>query len=213
MLLVDLNDRSVRLLDRSRYASMPGIAWSPDGHWLAYGFWETEQTSVIKACEVATGTITPVTQPVLVVSISSVRSKSISISFHTAISIRCVMRFISTWDFLVVPFLVTLRADLRSPFVPGPHPLEQPTIKPASSEAPSGQEEASDPKEVSSSEKSIVIDLEGITDRIVAFPVSVGRYGQIAGIPGKAALHCFSNRRHAESGADVGLYVGKSRSS
>ena len=89
------------------------------------------------------------------------------------------------------PFLVTLRADLRSPFVPGLHPLERPTPKPASSEAPSGQEEASAPKEASSPEKSVVIDLEGIADRIIAFPVPVGRYGQIAGIPGKALFTVF----------------------
>lgn len=66
LLLVDLTERTVRLLDRSRHASMAGIAWSPDGRWLAYGFWETQQTSVIKLCEVSTGTITPVTRPVLI---------------------------------------------------------------------------------------------------------------------------------------------------
>jgi tricorn protease len=193
LLLVDLNDRSMRLLDRSRYASMPGIAWSPDGRWLAYGFWETEQTSVIKLCEIATGTITPVTRPVLVDRSPAFDPEGkylYFISYRDLDPVRDDIHFDLGFPRGARPFLVTLRADLRSPFVPGPHPLERPTAKPAPGEAPSGQEEATAPKEASS-EKSVVIDLEGIADRIVAFPVPVGRYGQIAGIPGKALFTVF----------------------
>ncbi|MFZ1752525.1 MAG: S41 family peptidase [Caldilineaceae bacterium] len=37
-------------------------------------------------------------------------------------------------------------------------------------------------------QKRIRIDLEGITDRVLAFPVPEGRYGRIAGAPGKAVF-------------------------
>ncbi|MGC9041310.1 MAG: S41 family peptidase, partial [Roseiflexus sp.] len=37
----------------------------------------------------------------------------------------------------------------------------------------------------------MTIDLEGIANRIVAFPLPVGRYRQIAGIPGKALFTVF----------------------
>lgn len=39
--------------------------------------------------------------------------------------------------------------------------------------------------------KRIRIDLDGIAQRVVAFPVPDGRYGQIAGIPGKALFTLF----------------------
>ena len=47
-------------------------------------------------------------------------------------------------------------------------------------------EEASDAKKSSKSQKRMVIDLEGIERRVLAFPVPDARYGQITGIAGKA---------------------------
>ena len=38
LILVDLEAGSSRVLDRSRHGRMRGIAWSPDGCWIAYGF-------------------------------------------------------------------------------------------------------------------------------------------------------------------------------
>ena len=193
LLLIDLKERTLRMLDRSRYAPMLGIAWSPDGRWLAYGFMETAQTSVIKLCDVTTGQVTPVTRPVLIDRSPAFDPEGkylYFISYRDFDPVRDDIHFELGFPRGARPFLVTLRADLRSPFVPGPHPLEQPKPKPASDQAPSGQEEAGAAKEASP-EKSVVIDLEGIADRIVAFPVPVGRYGQIAGIPGKALFTVF----------------------
>lgn len=201
LLLVDLTERTVRLLDRSRYASMPGIAWSPDGRWLAYGFWETQQTSVIKLCEVATGATTPVTRPVLIDRSPAFDPEGKYLYFISSRDfdpVRDDMHFEFGFPRGARPFLVTLRAGLRSPFVPGPHPLEQAAPQPPSAEAkPAGEAggEASSgesaEKEPAKSERTIVIDLEGIADRIVAFPLPVGRYRQIAGIPGKALFTVF----------------------
>lgn len=201
LLLVDLTERTVRLLDRSRHASMSGIAWSPDGRWLAYGFWETQQTSVIKLCEVATGTITPVTRPVLIDRSPAFDPEGkylYFISYRDFDPVYDEMHFDLGFPRGARPFLVTLRADLRSPFVPGPHPLEQAPLKTLASEAKPANESGSEAgvtegatKGTAKSEPTISIDLEGITDRVVAFPLPVGRYRQIAGIPGKALFTVF----------------------
>lgn len=201
LLLVDLTERTVRPLDRSRYAAMPGIAWSPDGRWLAYGFWDTQQTSVIKLCEVATGTVTPVTRPVLVDRSPAFDPEGkylYFISYRDFDPVYDDMHFDLGFPRGSRPFLVTLRADLRSPFAPGPHPLEQAAPKPSASEAKPANETGGEAsategttKGAAKSEPTISIDLEGIADRVVAFPLPVGRYGQIAGIPGKALFTVF----------------------
>ncbi|GIW01856.1 S41 family peptidase [Roseiflexus sp.] len=201
LLLVDLTERTVRLLDRSRYDSMPGIAWSPDGRWLAYGFWETGQTSIIKVCEVATGTITPVTRPVLVDRSPAFDPEGKYLYFISSRDFDPVyddMHFDLGFPRGTRPFLVTLRANLRSPFVPRPHPLDQATPKPSVGEAkPAGETGGDAPgaegaaQGTTKSEPMMTIDLEGIANRIVAFPLPVGRYRQIAGIPGKALFTVF----------------------
>ena len=38
LLLVDLETKELRRLDKSEYGYIAGFAWSPDGRWLAYGF-------------------------------------------------------------------------------------------------------------------------------------------------------------------------------
>lgn len=201
LLLVDVEARTLRILDRSNHASMAGIAWSPDGRWLAYGFWETQQTSVIKLCEVSSANITPVTRPVLIDCSPAFDPDGkylYFISYRDFDPVRDEMHFEFAFPRGARPFLVTLRSDLRSPFVPGPHPLEQTTPKPSAGESASAGEPGSEvtPEKAAAqrstkSEPTLTIDLDGIVNRIVAFPLPVGRYGQIAGISGKVLFTVF----------------------
>lgn len=78
----------------------------------------------------------------------------------------------------VRPYLVTLSAKEPSPFVPKPKGL-------ASSDKPS---EPSPPAEKPAVAEPLRIDLEGIGERVVAFPVPVGRYSQVVGIKDKVLL-------------------------
>jgi len=65
LLVVDLDTGSSRTIDRSDYGQMRGMAWSPDGRWLAYGFRSTSQKTAIKLCNVESGEACFVTEPVL----------------------------------------------------------------------------------------------------------------------------------------------------
>jgi tricorn protease len=195
LILVDLKARTARVLDRSRHSHIRGIAWSPDGHWIAYGFADTQQTSIIKLCRVETGETWPVTRPVL---------RDVSPAFDPD---GKYLYFLSYRDFDPVydnlhfdlgfpwgmrPYLVTLKADLPSPFVPVPHPPAEKASETDSNGSNNGDEDAGEKAEEQAEkdekkkqEPLVEIDLEGIADRVVAFPVSEGRYGQIRGIKNK----------------------------
>lgn len=76
------------------------------------------------------------------------------------------------------PYLVTLGAEEPSPFVPKPKGLEP--DKPSEPSPPAdGEQELAEP---------IRVDVEGIGERMVAFPVPVGGYSQVVGIKGKVLL-------------------------
>lgn len=48
LLIVDVESGKLTVVDRSQYENMQGIAWSPDGRWLAYSFAGTTRTTEIR---------------------------------------------------------------------------------------------------------------------------------------------------------------------
>ena len=78
----------------------------------------------------------------------------------------------------VRPYLITLRKDLRSPFQP-----ESALLHAAKRREEAGGEAG---RQAAGTPEPVEIDLDGITDRIVAFPVPEGRYGRVFGTPNGA---------------------------
>jgi len=175
LILVDLKSRKRRVLDKSAWAHIAGFDWSSDGRWMAYSCALSQHTSAIRMCEVKTGKVRQVTRPVL---------QDVSPSFDPDgkfLYFLSYREFDPVYDNLhfdlgfprgVKPYLVTLRKDIPSPFVPVPKP------------APDKKAEAKI-KEDAKKKPLVEIDFDGIESRILAFPVSDGRYQQIAGIRGK----------------------------
>jgi tricorn protease len=226
LLVVDLASRSVRVLDRSKNEGFYGLAWSPDGKWLAYGFSRSRQTAIIRLVEIATGAVHDVTRPVLVDAGPAWDPDGKYLYFLSYREFNPVydnLRFDLAFPRGVRPYLVTLQADAPSPFIPVPR---APGDKPkggedgkgddgkgdeAKDDGPKGdQVKGEDVKGVDAGAGAVVtgdggdtgkvavgkdgekkpetpvrIDLDGIADRIVAFPVPEGRYGQIRGIKGQ----------------------------
>ncbi len=194
LLLVDLETREFWLLDRSRYRGINGMAWSPDGRWVAYGLAATERTASIKVCKVETGETWQIAPPEFydvgpawdpegkyLYFLSLREFNPVYDEVHFELSFPRAMR----------PLLVTLRNDLPNPFVPAPRPLHD-EKKDDQGKAGSGAEEgAGKPKKKAEEEKLVEIDFEGIEQRVVAFPYPEGRYSQIAGIQGKALFTSF----------------------
>jgi len=188
LLVADLTGETpeLRRLDRSEFGELNGIAWSPDGRWLAYGYPDTARTSIVKLCRLDTGETAAATSRVLY-------------DFAPAFDPDGrYLYFIGNRDFDPVydqiqfdlgfprasrPFAVALRRDVPDPFVPRPK-------APESKEA-AALKKAESEEEEPERQDSVEIDLDGIVDRVVAFPVGPGTYGGVAGIKGKVLFTSF----------------------
>lgn len=201
LLCLDLETGELRLIDRGLAEPINGFDWSPDGRWLAYSVSISLQVSVIKLWHAASGEITAVTRPVL---------RDIGPAFDPEgryLYFLSYRHFDPVYDNLhfdlnfprgMKPYLITLQADSPSPFVPRPpqnraaaipdepEAAAEMTLSAAEEEAPDTAAEAeaaasADAEGVTETDE-MPVDLDGIQDRILAFPVDEGRYGRIQGL-------------------------------
>jgi tricorn protease len=181
LLLADIEQGTVRTLDRTDFgrtglASINnGIAWSPDGRWIAYAFGINVQQSAIKLCRVETGEVWQVTNPVLRDMRPAFDPAGRYLYFLSARTFDPVfdnMLFDGGFPKGVRPYLLTLQRDATSPFIP----KAEPPKSEAEQKVEQGKKDEQPP-----SPKPVEIDLEGISGRIVAFPVPEGRYDRVMG--------------------------------
>ena len=198
LLTVDLEASASRVLDHSDYGGIRGIAWSPDGRWLAYGFAFSNQKSAIKLCNLESGETHFVTEPVLADVSPSFDPDGKYLYFlgHRILNpVYDNLQFDLNFPKGVKPYLITLQRDLRSPFIPEPKAPEEKekekeeatSKKEHDDNGEPSQKESDDQEEGAKTKKppAIVIDLEGITPRAIPFPVAEGRYRSVRGIKGK----------------------------
>ncbi|HEX7737324.1 MAG TPA: PDZ domain-containing protein [Ktedonobacteraceae bacterium] len=214
LIRVELESGQQQLIDRSEHLPIQGIAWSPDGHWLAYGFALTPQRVAIKLYGGEEPAAHVVTNPVLRDAYPAFDPEGKYLYFIGQRVFNPVPDNLEFgWSFPrgEKPYALLLRRDLRSPFVATPR---VPGAKEEKSEELKNGEEngAKEEKSENGSGRALSIDLEGIEKRIVPFPVPEGRYGQVRGIKGKALLLSFSltggmqeERGHEPSG-QLGKY-------
>ena len=182
LLVVDLEIQEMRVLDRSPFYSIRGIAWSPDGRWLAYGLHTTAQTCVLKLCQVETGETHRVTKPVLWdgnPAFDPTGKYLYFISYRTFNPVYDNLHFDLGFPKGGKPYLITLQADTPSPFLLSEEDEEK-------GESKKGKE-----KKESREPEPVEIDLEGIQNRIVAFPVSEGLYAKVVGLKGKVLFSSY----------------------
>jgi len=207
LLALDLDTQQLTHIDRGVAHPIMGFNWSPDGNWVVYSASISLQRLAIKLWNAGSGEVTQITQPVLRDLAPCFEPHGLFIYF---LSYR---EFDPVYDSLqfdlgfprgMRPYLITLKKDQTSPFVPQPY-VEQPekdtdedgdksdeTEGAAGSEPVNNDQAASEPEQEQTSEdesegekppeiKPTEIDLEGIQDRVIAFPVPEGRYRQIRG--------------------------------
>jgi tricorn protease len=157
---------SFRVIDRSAHERILGVSFSPDGRFLAYGCAETSTTMAIKLCRLETGETRAVTRPVLHDSLPAFDSEGRYLYFIGQRDLEPVydsVQFDLGFPKGSRPYLITLRKDVPSPFVPQPRPVHDES-KPEPPKVPPPRVE---------------IDFAGIEQRVLAFPVPDGRYGRI----------------------------------
>jgi tricorn protease len=181
IILVDLDTAQAYVLDHSDHGTIGGFNWSPDGKWIAYSYSDTAQTSIIKLANVEDKITHAVTKAVLAddAPIFDPDGKYLYfLSWREFDPVYDGLHFDLGFPKGGRPHLVTLQKETASPFFVEPKPDEASASKPDVN----GEKEES---ESADPDKTITIDLDGIEDRILAFPVAEGRYAQLAAISGK----------------------------
>jgi tricorn protease len=170
LLRVELDTGAMNVIDKSLYGPVNGFNWSPDGSFIAFSLPVSHQISIIKIHCVATGETYEVTDTVLKDILPVFDPAGNYLYFLSCRVFNPVydrMHFDLNFPKGMVPHLVTLRKDVHSPFLPEPHGFEDNDVDHR------GQNR-------DENKRGISIDFDGISNRIVPFPVSEGIYGSIA---------------------------------
>ena len=88
----------------------------------------------------------------------------------------------------VRPFLVTLRADVKSPLVAEPRPLHDEKGEDVEAKQRENAKAKSNKRTKTKEPDPLVIDTDGIAERVLGFPVPDGRFTDVVGIDGKVLL-------------------------
>lgn len=197
LILIDLEEGRHKVLDRSEYAPMNGMAWSPEGAWLAYGFALSPQRTAIKLFSGTTLEMQVITNPILHDKQPAFDPDGKYLYFIGQRSFVPMQEHLEFgWAFPrgEKPYAIMLRKDLRSPFVALP---KIPGLDEKNEKNNDGKEKDEKANEngkngengaPNSAPKPLIIDLEGIERRIVPFPIAEGLYRQVRGIKGKVLL-------------------------
>ncbi len=184
LVLVNLQLKKRVILDRSKFYRISGITWSPDGVWIAYSFPDSELTSCIKLCNVENKKTYIVTRSVLRDFSPSFDPEGKYLYFLSNREFDPVydtIQFELSFPANIKPYLITLRKDIPSPF-------KYTQVAPSGLEMVDLEKELLKPKKPV---KKMKIDLEGIEERIIPFPLPAAKYEQIRGIKDKVLFSTF----------------------
>ncbi len=172
VMIGDVRSGELTVVDRSDNGRTEDVAWSPDAAWLAYSYWTSTRHCAIKLFDVARRTSTLVTQPEFrdyAPAFDPDGRYLYFLSLRTFDPVYDSVQFELSFPRAARPYLIALQAGGRPPFEPSPKGL-----KPE-------EHAASKPSKADRSEIP-PIELDGIVQRIAAFPVPENRFGQIAGV-------------------------------
>jgi tricorn protease len=208
LLVVDVDAGTVRRLDQSEHDRIEGPVWSPDGRWIAYTHADTARTSSIRVVDTRTRKVRQVTRTEFRDEAPAWDPKGrwlLFVSWRDFEPVYDSHTFDLGFPRGARPMLVTLRDDVRSPFDRAPRGFgsggegakEGATAKPAAkakaaakagatTKAKAGAKRAADA--TADAPTPVEIDFAGIEDRVVAFPMSEGRYSQVAQVGEKVLV-------------------------
>jgi tricorn protease len=182
VLLVALSDGTVHELDRSENGEVSGLVFSPDSGWLAWsrpvlGPWSLRQ---IMLADLTSRTVSEATQQRFLDYSPAFTADGRHLAFLSVRNFDPVYdahSFDLSFPTGCRPYLITLAADTPSPF--GPRRAgraasgEEDDAKPAGKDAKESGEGADAVPEPTR------VDLEGIADRILPFPVEGGSFDEL----------------------------------
>jgi tricorn protease len=197
LLLIDLAQKTSTLIDKSEASPIYDISWSPDGNWLVYSKKLSVHIQALFLYHLKTGEVYELTKPYLHDFSPAWDPAGKYIYFLSCRTFEPVddnLHFNLSFPLGVRPYLITLKTELPSPFLPPVPDLNYLFTEDKIEEAEKSDKPAeTDAEKIPEKEETpeIKIDLENIQSRILAFPVAEGRYSTIVGIKGKALYTIF----------------------
>ncbi|MBX9877691.1 MAG: PDZ domain-containing protein [Candidatus Obscuribacterales bacterium] len=188
LFILDVKAKIMRKVDESASARICDLAWSPDGKWLAYSWspdlyfedWERMKFSIIRILDVANGKKHDVTDALRTDYCPSFDPEGKYLYFIGVRDFNPVYdehQFELSFPQAARPFVVPLKKDTPSPFIKKPMPI-------------AGELPVEAKKDDKKAEKEngkddvppVEIDFDGISSRILAFPVEEGRYPKLVAV-------------------------------
>ncbi|PSR21919.1 MAG: peptidase S41 [Sulfobacillus acidophilus] len=188
--LINLETLDCILIAETSHGLIQGFDWSPDSRWIAYAL-PGQVTTPLYFYELSTGTSHQITNPVLNDRRPTFDPQGLYLYFLSRRIFNPVwdnMKFDLGFPKGEIPCLIPLAQDTTSPFVPEPRPLTP----------------SSDPSDVPDPATPIRIDLDGISTRVLAFPVKEGIYHDIQAGVG----HVYWTQREPSPQMDDALTAG-----
>lgn len=183
LLFINFDTGEMRLVAKSKFQRIGGFSWSPDGKFIAYGFAFSPEKSAIEIYDVENKQSHRVTNPVLIDEQPCFDPEGKYLYFLSKRIFNPVyddVHFDLNFPRATKPYLITLQKDLASPF------LAEPKLSFKSSSSDASSERNGNGSENGKHEVVVKIDFDGISERVVEFPVSEGRYVAIGASRGKA---------------------------
>ena len=190
LLLVDLEERRVRTLDKSPASRIRDLAFSPDGRWLAYACatenaWSAgPDTAIVRIAKVKSGVVHDAT-PQMRKDRSPVWDPEgkylYFISSRDFNPVYDALQFDLSFPQATRPYAIALRGDIPSPFVAKPAPIHK----------DHKDDDGEDDKKKGGRAERIAIDFDGIQGRIIAFPVEEGNYAELVAAKGRVLFTKF----------------------
>jgi tricorn protease len=192
LILVDLtgDQPTATIRDSSRFGPIADAVFSPDGRWLAYRFPEavadpdSDQHSSIKLMHVETGRTARAAERVLhdCSPVFDPDGKYLYfIGYREFNPLYDSLHFDLSYPRGARPYAIALRSDVPSPFLAEPRP-------PGDDDKERKDKEDKEAKAEAAAPTPVEVELEGITRRVVQFPVAEARYTRVLAMRGKVAL-------------------------
>jgi tricorn protease len=188
LFVLDVASKKLTQADQAKYGEINWYVWSPDSRWVAYDKPDQQQFQQVYLYSLESGKPTRVTsemhdsrQPVF-------DPEGKHLYFFSE---RDLNASLGNFDFSFVygrttrVYAVTLRKDLPSPFAPESDEVkpdggkEEEKGKDAGKEKPAGKGKEEKKEEPKKEVEPLKIDLDGIEDRIAAFPMEAGNLGDL----------------------------------
>ena len=194
VVLVDLEAGSTEVIAHSPFQRVLGLSWSPDGRWLAFGSFVSRRNATVQLYDAASRKVTQVTRPDFVDGYPSFDPEGRYLYF---LSLRVFDPVYDSQYFDLGfpkgmrPYLIPLTADTVNPFAAATRAPRPPGAPNDQGGKKNGDEKPGDKKDEKPEPVPVEIDLSGIEDRVVAFPVPEGRYGKVLGAKGRVLFSSF----------------------